>query len=236
MIKAILFDLDGTLLPMDQDTFVNAYLGGLANKMAPHGYDPKLLAKTMWEGTAAMVKNTGEETNESVFWKCFWQVFGDEALADMPIINDFYANEFQLVKNVCGFAPEAAQCIREIRDLGYRVALATNPLFPAAATHSRTRWAGLQVEDFELITTYENSYHCKPNVAYYQDVLEKLNLKPEECIMVGNDATEDTAAEALGIQVFLLTDCLINKENKDISKWPHGSFPELMNFIRELKA
>ena len=234
MIKAILFDLDGTLLPMDQDAFVNAYLGGLAKKMAPHGYDPKLLAKTMWVGTSAMVMNSGEETNEAVFWKCFCKVFGDKALEDMPIINDFYRNEFQLVQNICGFTPEAAQCIREIRNMGYRTVLATNPLFPAAATHSRVRWAGLECEDFELITTYENSCHCKPNPVYYWDILKKLNLKPEECVMVGNDVNEDMIAETLGMKVFLLTNDLINKKEQDISKYPQGGYEELKVFLKDL--
>ena len=236
MIKAILFDLDGTLLPMDQDVFIQAYLGGMAKKMAPYGYDPSLLAKTVWKGTAAMVQNSGEKSNETVFWNVFCGVFGEKALADQPIFEDFYRNEFQLVQNACGYDPRSSQCIHEIHDMGYQTILATNPLFPALATHSRIRWAGLTPEDFALVTTYENSFHCKPNPAYYQDILEMMNLKPEECLMVGNDATEDMVAQKLGIRVFLLTDCLINKEKTDINQWPHGSFPELINYIQELKA
>ena len=233
MIKAILFDLDGTLLPMDQDAFIAAYIGGMAKKLAPYGYDPQLLAKTVWRGTAAMVANTGSKTNEAVFWDCFCSVFGENARLDEPIFIDFYENEFQQVANACGFTPEAAQCIAEIHKMGLCTVLATNPLFPAIATHSRVRWAGLQVSDFEHITTYENSCHCKPNPEYYRDILEKLNLSASECIMVGNDATEDLIAQSLGIPVFLLTDCLINKENRDISRVPHGGFAELMQFIQE---
>ena len=37
-MKTILFDLDGTLLPMDQDAFVKYYMGLFAQKMAPHGF------------------------------------------------------------------------------------------------------------------------------------------------------------------------------------------------------
>ena len=33
-IKAVLFDLDGTLLPMDQDIFVKSYFGLLAKKLS----------------------------------------------------------------------------------------------------------------------------------------------------------------------------------------------------------
>ena len=71
MITTVFFDLDGTLLPMDQEVFLNAYMGGLAAKMAPHGYEPKLLVKSIWKGTGAMVMNTGSKRNDEVFWNTF---------------------------------------------------------------------------------------------------------------------------------------------------------------------
>ena len=235
MITTILFDLDGTLLPMDQDIFLKAYLGGLAKKAAAHGYEAAPLPKQIMAGTYAMVKNDGSATNEDVFWAAFSALCGKDAKQDIAIFDDFYRNEFQEVRHVCGCDPRAAEAIRQIRAMGYTVALATNPLFPAIATHSRTRWAGLDPADFALITTYETSRHCKPNPAYYQDVMEALGVKAEECLMVGNDVGEDMIAENLGMQVFLLTDCLINKDNTDISRYPHGSFPELMDHIRRFR-
>ncbi len=234
MITTVLFDLDGTLLPMDQEKFLNAYMGGLAKKMIPHGYEPEALVKTVWKGTGVMVMNDGSMTNEDAFWKFFCSIYGQDKMADLPIFEDFYRNEFQTVANSCSFDPRANEAIQEIKTLGFRVALATNPLFPAIATYSRAKWAGLNPDDFEIITTYENSRHCKPNPAYYQDVLDALGVKAEECVMVGNDVSEDMIAATLGMKVFLLTDCLINKKSEDISAYPNGSFPELMDFIRGL--
>ena len=115
------------------------------------------------------------------------------------------------------------------------MALATNPLFPNVATESRISWAGLQPEDFETYTTYETSRYCKPNLDYYREVLDRLQVSPEECLMVGNDVAEDMIAKQLGMKVFLLTDCLINKNNADIFIYPHGSFDELNAFIDDLK-
>ena len=234
MITTILFDLDGTLLPMDQDTFVKDYLGRMAKKLAPHGYDPNTLVKSIWKGTGAMVKNDGSRTNEEVFWDVFNDVMGRDCRDGEELFLDYYRNEFQAVRHACGFDARAAEAIREIRTMGYRVGLATNPLFPAIATRSRAVWAGLDPEDFEIITTYENSRHCKPNPDYYRDILATLNVKPENCIMVGNDVQEDMVAETLGMKVFLLTDSLINRTGADISRYPHGSFGELMDFIRGL--
>jgi FMN phosphatase YigB (HAD superfamily) len=110
--------------------------------------------------------------------------------------------------------------------------LATNPLFPAVATESRIRWAGLAPGDFALYTTYENIGCCKPNLAYYAEILRRMALVGSECLMVGNDVGEDMVAETLGMKVFLLTDCLINKDDADITRWPHGGFDDLMAYLR----
>lgn len=52
--------------------------------------------------------------------------------------------------------------------------------------------------------------------------------------MVGNDVGEDMITQQLGMKVFLLTDCLINKQNADISQYPNGGFPELAYFLNTL--
>lgn len=233
-IKAILFDLDGTLLPMDQDLFVKTYFKLLAVKLAPYGYEPKQLIDAIWTGTAAMVKNDGSCRNEDAFWNLFTGIYGKQALDHLPVFDGFYANEFQNVQSVCGYNPQASEVIGLVKQKGFRVALATNPIFPAIATRSRIRWAGLTPEDFELYTTYENSRFCKPNLSYYQDILNQMGLLPEDCLMVGNDVSEDMVARELGMQVFLLTDCIINKKEQDISEYPHGSYPELLEYIRNL--
>ena len=233
-MKMVFFDLDGTLLPMDQEVFVKDYLGRMAQCMAPHGYDPALLVKALWAGTGAMVRNDGTEYNEAVFWKVFNEILGKDARKDEALFDAFYRGEFQNARDCCGFNPAAADAVRQIKAMGFRVALATNPLFPAVATHSRIRWAGLNPEDFEVVTTYETSRFCKPNPDYYREILGKLKLDGEECLMVGNDVGEDMIARRLGMKVFLLTDCLINKDNADISQFPNGSFPELLHYIRSL--
>ena len=234
LIKNILFDLDGTLLPMDQDKFAKGYFGRLVKKLAPLGYDPQKTVDGIWAGTAAMVKNNGTVTNEEAFWKKFSEIFGEKSLDDKPVFDEFYRVEFEEVKSDCGFNPDAAKAVKWLKERGFRLILATNPIFPAVATESRIKWAGLDKEDFELYTTYEDSHYCKPNPEYYREITERLSLDPAECLMVGNDAEEDTAAEKLGIKVFLLTDCLINKKERDISAYPHGGFEELLKYTEEL--
>lgn len=233
-LKAVLFDLDGTLLPMDQDVFVRTYFGAISKKLAHRGYDPKELVSVIWQGTGEMIKNDGTNTNETVFWNTFKSIYGENYIKDLPYFDKFYEENFDDIKSVCSLNPKSAETVYALKDKGLRVILATNPIFPKIATEKRIAWAGLSPKDFELFTTYENICCSKPNLKYYEEILKRTGLKADECLMVGNDVGDDMVAEKLGMKVFLLTDCLINKDNVDITKYPKGSFDSLMSYINSL--
>jgi FMN phosphatase YigB (HAD superfamily) len=233
-IKLIMFDLDGTLLPMNQNEFVKIYFEGLTNKFIPKGYEPKKLMESIWLGIKEMVKNDGSILNEKVFWNKISSIYGNKIYDEIPSFEEYYLTDFIKAKEACNFTNKANEIIKLSKKLGYKVVLATNPIFPSVATKQRIKWAGLEESDFELVTTYENSTSCKPNLRYYQEIMNKFNVTPEECVMIGNDATEDMISKELGIKVFLLKDCLINSKNVDISKYPQGSFEELEIFIKNL--
>ncbi len=233
-IKAVLFDLDGTLLPMDYDGFLKLYFGSLAKRMAGHGYDPEELVKNIWIGTKAMVMNDGSCMNEIRFWDAVTEIYGEKVLKDKVLFDAFYREDFIKAKEACGFEPMAKETVDLVKELGMKVALATNPIFPLIATEQRIAWAGLKKEDFALCTTYETIGFSKPNPAYYEEIAKRLNVPPEECLMVGNDVSEDMVAEKAGMKVFLLTDCLLNKKEEDISCYPQGGFAKLQEFLKML--
>ena len=227
----ILFDLDGTLLPMDQEIFTNAYFKKLSEYFAPYGYEPQELINGVWHGTKAMIRNNGRATNEAAFWETFASDFGEKASEEKERFLTFYETEFDGLKTLCGFDPSAKKTVQLLKENGYTLALASNPVFPLSAQIKRLKWAGLDENDFIYITSYENSHYCKPNPLYYQEIAEKLRVHLSDCIMVGNDTTEDMEAGIVGMKVFLLTNCLQNKERKDISKFPRGNFRQLLNFV-----
>ena len=230
---AVLFDLDGTLLPMDNDLFIKTYLGLLAKKMAPRGYDKDLLIPALWKGTGAMIKNDGVKTNAEVFWGVFSKVFGERIYNDIADFDKFYENEFHKAAEIT-FPTELAQKAVDLaREKADKVILATSPVFPAVAVRSRLSWAGVKPESFELITTYENSRFCKPNPAYYAEIAEKMQIDPARCLMVGNNAAEDiTPAQSLGMDTFLLTDFLICEGERP--ETPSGNFAELIAFLEAI--
>lgn len=229
--KAVLFDLDGTLLPMDQDRFTHDYFHALVKYHAPLGYSKEDMLSASENGIRAMVMNDGSRTNEAAYWEKFYAVFGEKAVRDRPLLDRFYEENFDLLRTSCGFDPEAAPAVRAVRSMGIKTVLATNPLFPAKATRLRMKWAGLTEEDFEFFTSYENSTFAKPSLGYYKEVLDRLGIPPRECLMVGNDAEEDLAATRLGTGIFFIDACLINKTGADISSYPHGTFGDLIKFI-----
>lgn len=232
-IKAVLFDLDGTLLPMNQDLFIKEYFRTLAKKLAVHGYEPRELIKNVWQCTFEMIKNNGDVPNKEIFWNCFEKIYGNKIHDDMQYFDEFYEYDFCEISRSCGFNPKAKQTVSMLQRAPVTLILATNPIFPAIATKARIKWAGLRPDDFALYTTYENINYCKPNLLYYKEILSRFELLPQECIMVGNDVDEDMIAQKIGINVFLLTDCLINKNNADISVYPNGSFDKLQTFLTQ---
>ena len=125
--------------------------------------------------------------------------------------------------------------LEKAKEKGIRTYLATNPVFPKVATMNRIKWAGLDAEDFELITTYEDNCYCKPNVDYYRTILEQFHLRPEECLMVGNDVEEDLAIRKLGVKTFLVTDTKENKKDLPIESDYQGSMEELFAFVESLE-
>ena len=230
-IKAIFTDLDGTLIRMDEQDFLNHYLSRLCQTVAPLGYEPQTLVSAMWKGVDAVVHSDGSQSNRDTFWQTFSTLLGKQVLLHEPVFNEFYDNgPFRLTQEITKPNPMARAFIDSLKERRLRIILATNPLFPACAVKTRLAWIGLTLEDFELISTYENSRFCKPSTHYYEELLQKSGLSPAECIMIGNSVTEDILpADALGMETFLITEYASGPTDQVKNK---GSFSEMMAFVK----
>ncbi|WP_461367817.1 HAD family hydrolase [Candidatus Darwinibacter acetoxidans] len=233
-MKAVLFDLDGTLLPMDMEIFLREYLQKLGVKAAAYGYDPAKMVEVVMAGVEAMIQNDGSMTNEERFWQLFLSRIGGEKEAHYKLFEEFYTNEFRTLARIVQPTPLAREAVRILGDKGYTTVLATNPLFPSMAILERMSWAGLHPHDFALITTFENSRFTKPHLGYFQGILEAIGAAPQDCLMVGNDLVEDLPAVELGMEFFLVTDDLINPQGADYSQFPHGTREDLVSYLAKL--
>lgn len=232
--KAILFDMDGTLVPMETHGFTKGYFKFLYAKLAKYGLDAASFGQNMWAGVAAMVKNDGSKTNEDAFWEVFEVLTG----LKKDVVNgdclEFYGNEFQQAKQFTEENPLAAEAIRAAREKAELVILATNPLFPMVGQKTRMSWVGLKPEDFDLVTAYEDDRFCKPNPMYFTSICQKMGLNPQECLMIGNDEDEDMhAATTAGMDAWLVTNWMIPSKAK---AWegPKGTFAEMVDMLKAL--
>lgn len=231
--KAILYDMDGTLVPMDMKEFTDGYFKLLAKRLTPFKIPTDKLIDSIWKGTAAMVRNDGSRKNVEAFWEVFYKLTGVTDKSIESECDSFYGREFKDARIFTQENPLATEAVKISHDKADLVALATNPLFPMVGQVSRMEWVGLKPEDFDLVTSYETDSYCKPNPRYYETVCERLKVSPSECLMIGNDEEEDmyAACTVCGMDGYLVTDTMIpSKEHPWTGQ--RGSFAELIQMLK----
>lgn len=233
MLEAVLFDLDGTLLPMDTDKFIAAYVQDVAAFVAPVA-EPEAFVQHLLAGTAAMLQPRAERmTNEQAFMRTFFAagIYDEDVM--LPLFERYYTERFPQLRKLTAPDPAARQAVEAAVAAGLRIAVATNPLFPAIAIEERMRWAGIADLPWDLVTTYEQMHSCKPQLSYYEEILERLGVRPEHALMVGNDVGEDLIAAELGMRTFLVEDQVINRDNRPVACDFRGPLAALTLFFAE---
>ena len=159
---------------MVQDEFVKFYMPLLAKSYMGAGVslDPKKFIGAVWAGYEAMVKNDGSRTNREAFWSYMEPELQISTEESENIALKFYENELNQAICTTNPTPVSNQIVKKAKSRGLETYLATNPVFPRCATMNRIRWAGLDAEDFKVITTYETCTYCKPNPEYFRGILE----------------------------------------------------------------
>lgn len=228
-IKAILFDLDGTLLDINLDDFIRDYLKGLAESVA-HLVSPKKLILNLMKSVKAVEANNGEDTNENVYSKIFFPAIGYPREQIEPIFMNFYRTKFKELKKHAHLNPDAHSVVKMAFEKGYDVVIATTPLLPLIAIEERLEWAGVNDFPYKLITTIENSRAVKPNLFYYKQTIETIGHPAEACIMVG-DENKDMVAANLGLKTFLTPSPQTNLEPDTPKPNYHGPLADLKLII-----
>jgi len=205
-IRAILFDLDDTLLLNDSDRFLSHYYRALVSRVqeiVPVGR----FADALGVATRAMERNDGGNgTNAEVFAREFFPRVGRDPEELMPVFLDFYAHEFEALSVLTAVDPAARELVSWAFDGGLQVAIATQPLFPRIAILSRLRWAGVPYEEFpyHYVACYEEMHACKPHPQFFLEIVRALGLRPEECLMVGDSSEADMPAHDVGLRTYLV--------------------------------
>lgn len=228
MIKAILFDLDGTLTLMNQEEFMRNYVGLLAPRFKQY-ISPEKFVKQLNRSTEYMINQPQEgKTNLQVFFTDFTKSTGLTYTTLWPSFEAFYTTDFPALSCLVKINPDGKEAIEAALERGYKVAIAANPVMPLIAIEERIRWAGLLPEMFAVIPSMETYHFCKPHVGFYAELAHNLDLAPEECLMVGNHPQEDLVAQDIGMKTFY-----VGAPEEGIQSTYKGSIADLTKRIRE---
>ena len=201
-LKAILFDLDGTLINVDLKKFIPGYLKLLASSIS-HLVRPNKVITKLLKASEAVNKNNGKKTNEQVFLENFFPIEGYNMEDIKPLFDRFYETNFSKLRIYTSKKPEARSVMNAVFEKGYEVVIATTPVLPLTAIQQRLNWAGVGDFNYKLITTIENSRANKPNLTYYKHITDFLGYSAKDCLMVG-DEDKDMMAKNIGCQTFLI--------------------------------
>lgn len=231
--KAILFDLDGTLMPVSNEDFENTYLKNISEYLNEY-IEPKYLLTSMYQALEAMFIDKSETKNEVVFFDKFSKLIGEELMRTLePMFDAYYRSDFKILESLIKDNSKMQGTVKYLKEKGYKLIVATNPMFPQIAVEKRIEFSGLDLEDFDFVSNFHIHTSVKPHPEYYQEVLDFNNLDAEDCLMIGNDALEDGAAKKTGMDVWIITDHILNEEHVDKADWS-GSSDAFHQYIKEI--
>ena len=232
--STVFFDLDGTLLPMELDEFLGGYAQALGVFFGRKGLDAKSLVEDIFASTGDMGRSGTDVLNADAFWTAF-EACGHARADFEPLLEEYYLHGFDALGANVAPNPRIVAAVKTLKDKGYRLAVTTMPLFPLPAVEARVRWAGLDPDDFEFMTTYDTAHAVKPQLAFYAEALERAGAQAREVLMVGNNTLEDGIATKLGCDLFLIEDFLIEREGGvRLDDVKHGSSADFLAFCERL--
>jgi FMN phosphatase YigB (HAD superfamily) len=204
LLKAVLFDLDNTLIRFDEREFFEAYIPMIStvfSDMMP----PETLITKLLLSTQMLVNNNGQMSNAEYFMSSFSEGYEGYKEEIWKRFIKFYETEFDEFRSLVSVILGVREVFTNLRGKGVKLVIASNPIWPQVVQMKRLSWAGLGDWNFELVTSIENMSYCKPHIEYYLEVCQKISEKPKGCLMVGNDPVNDLVVAKIGMKTFLVT-------------------------------
>jgi HAD superfamily hydrolase (TIGR01549 family) len=232
----LLLDLDDTLLRNDVDDFLPQYLGAFSKKAAAY-LDPDRFVKSLLAGTQAMVDNRQPDcTLKESFDATFYPLTGVDVNSFEALAAQFYAEVFPTLRSLTKPIPQSIKLVKDALERGYRLVVATNPLFPRTAILQRLAWANLPSDQYpyEIITSYETFHFTKPDPAYYAEILARMGWPSDTVVVVGDDLERDIyAGRRLGLPAYWIGQPGKTPANGQDAPTKTGTIEELIPWLEQ---
>lgn len=204
-LQGILFDLDNTLILFDETEFFDCYF-----RIIPQAFSDimpsEVFLKKLMDATRVLLENDGHTLNVNCFMRFFARGFENREKEIWDRFLHFYATDYDQLQDLITLPAGLQSLFQQLESNGLKLVVASNPIFPLSVQLKRLAWAGLENVSFDLITHIENMSCCKPRIEYYLDICRKIGIRPEHCLMVGNDPVNDMIAGKAGMKTFLTVD------------------------------
>jgi FMN phosphatase YigB (HAD superfamily) len=223
MLKAVLFDLDNTLIIYDEVEFFKLYFPMVASWFKDL-ISPDKFAEKLMQATLDMHQNDGSVSNRERFLKAFCQGTGWDRQDIWKRFDGFYAQDWDRLMDTTTVPNCSREVLEGVQEHGLKTVIATNPIWPLRAQLRRLAWAGLDGLQLSLVTNIDNMSFCKPKLGYYEQVCGLIGERPESCLMVGDDPANDMVAARIGMKTYLTRDSLDHVESpREVSKQVIGN-------------
>lgn len=247
MIKAVLLDMDNTLLANPDRAFASAFLECFnAHMQQTLNIDQAgLLFRRVVQQLSA--ERSGDESNTALTIRHLHERTGIPADEVEAALTSFYTERYPALRDCVQPVEGAAELIQRLQAQGYAVVIATNPLYAHEAIVQRLRWAGLPDDnaDYALVTSADTMHFAKPDPAYYAEILARVGVEPDEALMIGDSQRSDIRpARQVGIHTVHLNgrslmavaadlpDLLLNPPHRELA--PFMIAPQLRGNIGAL--
>jgi len=180
MIKAVLFDLDGTLL--DTSKTIHAVLNKSLEKFS---LPPVSLEKTLTfvgDGAKKLVERAVPNRDAELINKVH-RAFSEYYAEDKNLLTAPYEGEIQT--------------LNELQSRGIKLAIITNKPQKATENVCKTFFDSVK---FDFIAGDSGVFPLKPDPSLTLDIIDKLNLKKDECVFVGDGEADVKTARNAGIK------------------------------------